>query len=206
MAAVVSHARRRRSLQRACGTALALGAIVLLLAPRETLDQFKIWGRPGGLGQEVRWQLWAETIDLIGDYPITGCGLGAYEVAFERYRKVAPRYRTGYAHNDYLQWTAEAGLPAAAAAALFIMAVLAGLLRRVVQTPAAPECWLALGCLGSLVAVLVHGAADFNFYIPANRFAMAWLLGLAAACGVPRQAPLKHPSPAADLGRQERKR
>ena len=55
---------------------------------------------------------WKESLPLVAAYPITGCGLGAYESCFLAYKKVAPGYTVDFAHNDYLHVMAEFGLPA----------------------------------------------------------------------------------------------
>src|SRR5262249_6356476 len=41
--------------------------------------------------------------------------------------------------------------------------------------------FLGLGCLGSFTALLVHSAADFNLYVPANAMAFAWVAGIAVS-------------------------
>jgi hypothetical protein len=37
---------------------------------------------------------------------------------------------------------------------------------------------IALGCVGSIVAILLHSFADFNLYIPANALLFSAILGL----------------------------
>ena len=41
---------------------------------------------------------------------LTGTGIGSYETAYPRYATTA---FTAHAHNSFLQWTAETGLPGA---------------------------------------------------------------------------------------------
>jgi hypothetical protein len=40
---------------------------------------------------------------------------------------------------------------------------------------------MALGCLGSIAAILLHSLADFNLYIPANALVFSLIVGLAAS-------------------------
>jgi hypothetical protein len=53
---------------------------------------------------------------------------------------------------------------------------------------------MALGCLGSIAAILLHSFTDFNLYIPANALVFSLILGLAASMsavansGAPRRA------------------
>jgi hypothetical protein len=37
---------------------------------------------------------------------------------------------------------------------------------------------VALACVGSLVAILIHSLVDFNLYTPANAMALAWISGI----------------------------
>jgi hypothetical protein len=40
---------------------------------------------------------------------------------------------------------------------------------------------MALGCLGSIAAILLHSLTDFNLYIPANALMFSLILGSAAS-------------------------
>jgi hypothetical protein len=40
---------------------------------------------------------------------------------------------------------------------------------------------VALGCAGSIVAILLHSFADFNLHIPANALLFSAILGLAVS-------------------------
>ena len=42
----------------------------------------------------------------------------------------------------------------------------------------------AVGVFGALLTLALHSFADFNFYLPANALAMAWLAGLAVSPGL----------------------
>ena len=53
---------------------------------------------------------WAATLRMAHANLLTGTGIGTYENAFPRYAIAAP---TAHAHNSYLQWTAETGVPGA---------------------------------------------------------------------------------------------
>ena len=53
---------------------------------------------------------WTATLRMACANPLTGTGIGSYENAYRRYAIAAP---TAHAHNSYLQWTAETGVPGA---------------------------------------------------------------------------------------------
>jgi O-antigen ligase len=87
--AIVALARRfsgrRAFLLAACIALLAiLLAVVLPTAP--LIQRFGEIEKNG----EDRSPAWRDTLNLIADYPLFGCGLGAYESAFLKYKRSAP--------------------------------------------------------------------------------------------------------------------
>jgi O-antigen ligase len=136
-------------------------------------------GQSGDL--EFRIQIWSDTLHVVAAYPWTGCGLGAYEHGFYRFKTVAPTNTVDFAHNDYLQILAELGIPG-----LLLVAVLGGwilkrTLKLVVLMRDGPDWDLAVGLLGALLTFGLHSLAEFNLYIPANALALAWLAGVATS-------------------------
>jgi hypothetical protein len=53
--------------------------------------------------------------------------------------------------------------------------------RRAAARERIPASFVALGCLGSLTAILLHSAVDFSLHIPVNALIAAWVAGLATA-------------------------
>jgi len=130
---------------------------------------------------EGRLSLWEDTLRLVAAYPLFGCGLGGYESAFTQYQASFLLMRVDYAHNDFLQVVAELGaLGSLIAAGLAVMVVLPAL-RAAATRSNNDGRYLAIGCTGAFVAILIHSCADFNLYIPANGFLLAWICGIAAS-------------------------
>jgi O-antigen ligase len=85
-----------------------------------------------------------------------------------------------YAHNDYLHFATEFGLPGLAMLAAIVLLSLWQAARA--QLERHDRMLRGLGCvvLMALVALLIHTAVDFNLQIPANAatfiaiLAMAW--------------------------------
>jgi len=159
-------------------------ATLVLLPPDRLVERFAKLSDNGGI-DKGRPELWRETINLVQAYPIFGCGLGGYRSAFPKYKVTAPLVSDDYAHNDYLQFLAEMGIGAA------ILFVLAGATVRDALrgafTASDPQRWsLALGCVGSLSAILLHSAADFNLAIPANAMVVCWVAALATSVSYSR--------------------
>ena len=60
---------------------------------------------------ELRPQMWKNTLEIVKDFPVFGTGLGTFSCIFAKYRTFS--YVWGflvYAHNDYIQLVSETGL------------------------------------------------------------------------------------------------
>ena len=123
--------------------------------------------------------IWADTVRLVGAYPVFGCGLGAYESALQPYKTVAPLLTVDYAHNDYLQLLAELGVLGFAPLLFLVAVIYRRALRHATRLVRGPDAYLALATAGGLTAIAIHSLADFNLYIPANAMAAVWLGALA---------------------------
>lgn len=161
-----------------CGgllVALWLGAWEPVWARFEALpEEYRVTG-------EGRWAIWQDTVQLIGRHPWLGTGLGTFAEAY-------PRVQTSYvnrlvrnAHNDYLEVVSDVGFPGG----IVLFGSFFYLLGRAARgARVATERFnrtVALGCAGSLSALLAHSLTDFNLQIPANALVFSLVLGLAYA-------------------------
>ncbi len=162
----------------------APAAVLLLfiyLPPNELIERFADLSSRDKIAAQDRLELWRETMPLIAAYPLTGCGLGTYESAFMRFKRSAPLANDPFAHNDYLQYAAELGLPAFLLGLLVVTGVVACTIGAASRHDSPAGRALALACLASMSALLLHSLVDFNSYIPGNAFAFAWVAGMAAS-------------------------
>jgi O-antigen ligase len=126
--------------------------------------------------------IWRNTLDLIGAYPVVGCGLGGYESAMLRFKTTVLMNNLDYAHNDYLQFLGELGLLGFLIGASLFCALLVRAVRAAGVGSRAR--WLGVGCAGGLSAVLAHSFFDFNLYVPANAIVVAWIAGISSGLPV----------------------
>ncbi|HOW84466.1 MAG TPA: O-antigen ligase family protein [Candidatus Aminicenantes bacterium] len=129
--------------------------------------------------REDRPQYWANTVAIIGDFPLFGTGLGTFASAYGAYEKSASsELLLTHAHNDFLEYAAELGLVGFVllAGGVLYLAVSAFLAWRKRRNPQARA--LALGGLVSLAGAGLHAVTDFNLHIPANMVLFAAVLGL----------------------------
>ncbi|MEC9346953.1 MAG: O-antigen ligase family protein [Pseudomonadota bacterium] len=163
--------------------ALVAGASLLLLAAGTGTFERTIDAEGGELGGRP-W-LFQRTLAAIADRPLAGHGAGAFESYFQSYKNAefGGVYAISKAHNSYLEFAADAGIPA------LVLLVLA-------------LSWLALACLygvrarrqdaaypaiGFAAATVVglHALVDFSIQIPAVAATFAIVIGIGYAQAFP---------------------
>lgn len=134
---------------------------------------------------DFRFTLYRGALDVVGDFPWFGAGLGAFKQAYHPYQSAKITGIVEHAHNDWLELLVQVGLPAL----LVYIGGIALYLRSRVRELAAPDerssLGLTCGIGAAAVAFLIHGLGDFNFQIPAN--AVVFFVVLAAGAGVVRK-------------------
>ena len=163
MLAVLQRIRRQSPLARR--TALILVAATILFAAIPGVGNLA--GRLASPDPyQGRREIARSTLAMIASRPWTGFGLGTFSTVYPGYAEVDLGQTVDHAHNDWLEWAAEGGIPYAALwAALAIWTV----------RPAMRTTW-GIGVLGCFL----HGLVDYPF----ARFGIsAWtliLLGMLA--------------------------
>lgn len=176
------HAKAGRRLAPIVLAAGALIAASLYVVPDRLISRFaEVSESPGNLEQDARPRVWKDAWALVADYSLVGCGLGAFEPAFSRYRTFLPERAIDTPHNDYLQFLTELGgigfvIAVAGMTALFISAARAAL-----RNPETSARYIAIGSCAALVSILIHSLTDYNLYIPANAMLLAWIAGIVSS-------------------------
>lgn len=141
----------------------ALSAVAVFVAGWELLWQRL---RAGDL-MIYRRQIWTSTLEMIATRPLTGFGPGTFQTVYPAFATFDVGLVVNHAHNDWLEWAAEAGLPFAF--------LIAGVALWAVR-PALRSIW-GVG----LLAVFAHAVVDY----PLARLGVAgwvWLfVGMLAA-------------------------
>ncbi len=121
------------------------------------------------------------TVDMICDFPLLGVGLGNYRYAFLSYNETPMNVVYDHAHNDFLQYTAELGIPAGFTLIVFVLAAIFFACRGFVRSPSVSRQAALLGAVGGVFSILIHSVTDFNLQIPANMALFAVLLAAISA-------------------------
>jgi O-antigen ligase len=115
------------------------------------------------------------SLHMIRDNPLVGVGLGAWPIAYPKYAIVDVGSHANQAHNDWLQWAAEGGLP-------FFVLLLAVFIWTI--RPAFRSIW-GIG----IIAVFLHAIVDYPFSRPALGAWPLVLVGMLASQRAPKKAP-----------------
>lgn len=95
--------------------------------------------------------------------PLIGVGAGNYDEAYSKLYFEPFVQPPGHAHNIYLNFAAEAGLPAAVAFVALSAWAVWRCIRAVQWARGTPWEWAAIGALGGLVAFSLHNLVDSLF-------------------------------------------
>ena len=137
-----------------------------------------------------RRELDISSLHMIGDHPWTGAGLGTWPTAYPKYAVLDAGLYANQAHCDWLQWTAEGGIPFGIA----MLVLFAWSLRLGYRT-----IW-GLG----IVSVFLHACVDYPFSRPALGSFFVVMLALLAARQVQTSSGRASPTQAPELKRQYR--
>jgi len=169
------------------------GVILGLISRRRTAAQFVIWSMllatatgagtlAGRFAEKDPWryrrEIAASTLELIGDHPWRGYGLGTYAYVYPAYATFDLGAVVEHAHNQWLEWATEGGMPLA----LAWLTLAAGVSVRAVRS-----IW-GIGIL----SVFVHALVDYPFVrcgLTAWDFA---LIGALSAAAVRKAEPGEH--------------
>lgn len=114
-----------------------------------------------------RRDIWGAAWAMIKQHPVTGVGLGAFQVAYTQYDPSSGTQRVEQAHSDYLQILSDAGIIGGVLAVMFL-AILFYRGFKAAGTQDRHRKAIALGALTGCVGIVVHSLVDFNLQITSN--------------------------------------
>ncbi len=126
-----------------------------------------------------RLEMWRDTLAMIRRSPVLGSGLGALAVAITSVQTTDLDLVIDHAHNDYLEFAAELGLPAAVVLFGSFFWLFWHNLQALYRQRGNFARLIALGSAGALAAIFTHSVVDFNLHIPANALVFSLVLAMA---------------------------
>ena len=137
----------------------------------------------------TRKMIWANTFQIIKDFPLFGSGLGTFTQVFPMHRSFHIRSLVTHAENDFLQLVSETGL-----VGLGLLVILFALLFYQVArglrllSQRDPKRYIAIGGLVSILALMFHSLVERNIQVPGNAF--LWTLLMALVLRMSERVPL----------------
>lgn len=184
------HSQVRRWLGLACAVLL----VVILIWSFTNFGQATVAKlQTDGLGSNSRFDIFAAVLPMIGDHPLLGTGLGSFPSAFQPYRPqdVSTDGIIDKAHNSYLEFAAEMGLPAL----LLLLALLGRIGGWLWMGVKEREEHYTIPAFGLAVWLLMalHSLIDFPLQIPAIA---ALCIAILTVCVSQTDPHFCHPHPA----------
>lgn len=126
-----------------------------------------------------RLEFWSVALRIFTANPLLGAGLDAYGLAFPRYDTSNGGLRVDYAHNDYLQTLADAGIVGAVIVSSFVFLFFRQSLRVIRAAGAGFRRDAAIGAFAGCCGLLVHSIFDFPLRTWSNSFVFLLLVAVA---------------------------
>lgn len=137
---------------------------------------------------ELRGEVFLDALPLALDKPLTGQGAGSFEAVFPAWVGDDIRLHFDLAHNDYLQFFIEYGVPGFVLLLIFVLMALGYGLRTLWRNESIYRSGVALGAVMGIVSIGFHSFTDFNLQMPANAATFVTLCAIAVLAA-------KHSSP-----------
>ncbi|MHC4600334.1 MAG: O-antigen ligase family protein [Planctomycetota bacterium] len=130
------------------------------------------------VGMEGRLHVWAISMEIFGDFPVFGTGLGTFTHVFPLHKPATLPVHYTFPHNEYLGILVECGLVGSLLLAGAATFGFAGLVRELARhryrrTRQLGACW----AIGGGTAFAIHAFFDFAVHIPAVAFLLSITLG-----------------------------
>ena len=171
--------QRKKLLMALIGGSLALALIVLASTP--VVERVRtVMEKEEEASLYSRVLVWGGVMHMMGDHPLLGIGPGTFPIVFTQYQPPGFASRYFYAHNDYLHFTSEVGLPLIVIIIWMVIALYRKGFKKL-KDPSRLVRGTTLGAMSGITAILFHSISDFNLHIPANALLFTVLVAIVVA-------------------------
>lgn len=141
-------------------------------------------------GGEGRFNIWLSSLPMLQDHLLIGTGIGSYILLSSIYLKKFPENITfDRAHNDYLEFAIELGLPFSlfffCICIIFFLLLMKKiwLYTRTKISKLPSSALISIISTAAITGFVIHGTVDFGWRLPANLLYFTTLLTLAQQGG-----------------------
>lgn len=128
------------------------------------------------LASETRDEVVRDSVTLILAKPWLGSGGGSFYTAFMPYQTQPYSGYYDNAHNDYIQFSVELGIPMTLALGAFILFSLINCAYVMIKRKTGFYQGVAFGCAVAIIHMLLHSAVDYSLQAGANSFVFILIL------------------------------
>ncbi len=130
------------------------------------------------LASETRDEVVRDSIPMILEHPIFGSGGGSFYSSFPQYQAQPYSGFYDHAHNDYIQFAAELGLPMTLLLGAMVLYCLFISLKTIRKRKTPLYQGISFGCAAAIVHMLLHSTVDFSLQSPAIALLFVSILSL----------------------------
>ena len=130
------------------------------------------------LASETRDEVIRDSIPMILEYPVFGSGGGSFYSSFSQYQAGPYSGFYDHAHNDYIQFAVELGLPITLLLGAMVLYCLFISLKCMVKRKTPLYQGISFGCAVAIVHMLLHSTVDFSLQSPAVALLFISILSL----------------------------
>jgi O-antigen ligase len=164
----VRGARHRRAALQVGAVCMLILVLLFVLGSSRVAEQMSRLGAIRGDLEAGRWAIAGDCVKMILARPLAGWGLGTFPYVYSSFRSFYSNEFVNRAHNDYLEFAVETGLPGLAAIVWFLIALYRSGLRRAAAWHSGFSASVRLAALVGCSGIVVHSLLDFNLHMPAN--------------------------------------
>jgi len=143
------------------------------------------------LQSETRDEVVRDSLPIIADYPLAGTGGGSFYSTFPSYHPGPYSGFYDHAHNDYIQFAVELGLPIALMLGAMMLYCLFVSLKTMRKRKTRLYQGVSFGCAVAVLHMLLHSSVDFSLQSPAIALLFIAILVISLiAANLPRSAQI----------------
>ena len=151
---------------------------MLILSAWFGLDKVKDRLENTSLTEETRDEVVRDSIPLLKDFALTGTGMGSFYTIYPKYQSSEVNAFYDHAHNDYLQFAIEAGIPVSALLLIVPLYSFYCAIKAMRKRKNPIMLGLSFGCLMAILGMFIHIWVDFPLQAPANTGLFVIILAL----------------------------
>jgi len=158
-------------------TGFILLAFIILTNRPVVKEILSIKNTAENINFDERVHVWQKILDMIYDHPALGTGPGTFALIFTHYQPPGIAARYFMAHNDYLHFISEVGVPLIIVMIWMIIALFVKGFKKL-NNAGRMVRGVTIGAMSGIISLLFFSIFDFNLHIPANAILFTVLVAI----------------------------